>query len=384
MSETNLKSLSDDELLRRLSELMGQTRRAEADLVAHIGEVDERRLFAREASPSMFEYCRRVLGLRENEAYLRITVARAAREHPVLLSMLRDGRLHLSGIAKLARHLTLDNREAVLERAAGMSHRQIKELVAELEPKPDAPSRIRRLPAPSARRSAPTRLPLGTQPADSSPGDQQGDGMEHDPARASGAREQLGTHRVAGPPAPSTRPAPAPAAVLEPLSPARHRVQFTASTRLRDKLERLQALMRSSVPDGDLAQIIEVAVSEKLERLEAKRFGRTKAQRKSLRETRTTPTSRHIPAPVRRAVYQRDGGRCTYVNHQKRRCSARSGLEFHHDAPYGTGGDHSPTNVRLLCSVHNLLMAELDYGKEKMARYRRSNDRVSEQTAVYI
>ena len=70
---------------------MGQTRRAEADLVAHIGEVDERRLFAREASPSMFEYCRRVLGLRENEAYLRITVARAVREHPGLLSMLRDG-----------------------------------------------------------------------------------------------------------------------------------------------------------------------------------------------------------------------------------------------------------------------------------------------------
>ena len=90
---TNLKTLSDDELLRRLSELMRQTRRAEVDLVAHIGEVDERRLYAREAASSMFEYCRQVLLLRENEAYLRITVARASREHPMLLSMLRDGRL---------------------------------------------------------------------------------------------------------------------------------------------------------------------------------------------------------------------------------------------------------------------------------------------------
>ena len=45
---------------------------------------------------------------------------------------------------------------------------------------------------------------------------------------------------------------------------------------LRDQLERLQALMRSSVPDGDLGKIIKVAVAEKLERLEAKRFGKTK------------------------------------------------------------------------------------------------------------
>jgi len=47
------------------------------------------------------------------------------------------------------------------------------------------------------------------------------------------------------------------AAVIEPLAPARYRVQFTASTELRDKLERLRALMRASVPDGDLATIID-------------------------------------------------------------------------------------------------------------------------------
>jgi len=45
---------------------------------------------------------------------------------------------------------------------------------------------------------------------------------------------------------------------VEPLSPGRYRVQFTASAALRDKLERLTALMRFSVPDGDLAAIIVV------------------------------------------------------------------------------------------------------------------------------
>ena len=57
------------------------------------------------------------------------------------------------------------------------------------------------------------------------------------------------------------------------------RVQFTASAELHGKLERLQALMRSEVPDGDLATIIERAVTEKLERLEARRYAKTSAPR---------------------------------------------------------------------------------------------------------
>jgi hypothetical protein len=70
--------------------------------------------------------------------------------------------------------------------------------------------------------------------------------------------------------------------VIEPLAPCRYKVQFTASAELRDKLERLQALMRSSVPDGDLAAIIDAAVTEKLERLEAQRFARTKSPRRTV------------------------------------------------------------------------------------------------------
>jgi hypothetical protein len=54
--------------------------------------------------------------------------------------------------------------------------------------------------------------------------------------------------------------------VLQPLGRARYRVQFTASEALRDKLERLQALL----PGADLATLVEQAVTEKLERLEAR------------------------------------------------------------------------------------------------------------------
>ncbi|GMR22673.1 MAG: hypothetical protein BMS9Abin37_1039 [Acidobacteriota bacterium] len=56
----------------------------------------------------------------------------------------------------------------------------------------------------------------------------------------------------------------------------------------------------------------------------------------------------------------------------------RHRLEFDHDEAYGLGGDRSAANVRLLCTVHNLYMAEKVYGKEKMAQYRRPADAVRE------
>ena len=114
-----------------MNDLLRQSRRVESEIVTHIGEMDERRLYAREATPSMFAYCTEVLHLSEAEAYLRIAVARAAREHPMLLAMLADGRLHLTGIAKLAPHLTSRERDALLKRATHKSKRQVEELVAE-------------------------------------------------------------------------------------------------------------------------------------------------------------------------------------------------------------------------------------------------------------
>ena len=112
-----LKSISDDELLRRLSEFLQRSRRVEADLIAHMAEADERRLYRRTSS-SMFKYATEVLHLSEAGAYLRIEAARASRKHPMLLDMLANGRLHLSGIALLAPILTEANRDKVLARAA--------------------------------------------------------------------------------------------------------------------------------------------------------------------------------------------------------------------------------------------------------------------------
>ena len=345
MTIEKLHSIPDDDLLARLSKLLERSRGVEAELVAHIGEVDARRLFARHAAPSMFGYCVDVLHLSEHEAYLRIAAARAARSHPVLLEMLADGRMHLSGIAKLAPHLTEANRDDVLARAAYKSKRQVEELVAELAPRPDVQPRIRKVPQSAA-------------PKVEAP--------------------QLGPDRAA-PAAPKTAPVPpAPPPKVEPLAPARYKVQFTASAALRDKLERLQALL-----EADLAEAIEAAVTEKIERLEAKRYAQTSKPRKTVAETDTSPSSRRVPAAIRRAVYERDRGRCTFRDASGRRCPERHRLELHHVAPYGRGGGHSVENLRLVCRVHNAHYAEKDYGRDVMERYRRSGNCAREPAPGY-
>jgi hypothetical protein len=166
-------------------------------------------------------------------------------------------------------------------------------------------------------------------------------------------------------------------ATIEPLAPARYKVEFTASAELKQKLERLQALMRSSIPDGDLGEIIGAAVTEKLERLETRRFGRTKAPSKDLASTDVMPSSRQVPAAVRRAVDERDEGRCRYVDEHGRRCTGRAWLEFHHRHPFALGGDHSPGNVVILCRTHNRYLAEADFGCKAVGAHRRSAAAIS-------
>src|SRR5262245_3320720 len=141
-----LRSIADDELLRRLGALVGESRSVEHDLVAHIAEVDARKLYAREASSSMHVYCTNVLHLSGAEAYLRIAAARASLKHPILLTMLADGRLNLTAVGLLAPHLTAGNRDALLARAVHQSKRRIQRLVAEVAPRPDVPAVMRKLP----------------------------------------------------------------------------------------------------------------------------------------------------------------------------------------------------------------------------------------------
>jgi 5-methylcytosine-specific restriction endonuclease McrA len=92
--------------------------------------------------------------------------------------------------------------------------------------------------------------------------------------------------------------------------------------------------------------------------LEQRRFAATDRPRKQRRPAR----GRHIPAEVRRTVWQRDQGRCTFLAESGRRCEARGCLEFDHIEPVARGGRARVENLRLRCRAHNQFAAERAFG----------------------
>ncbi len=66
--------------------------------------------------------------------------------------------------------------------------------------------------------------------------------------------------------------------------------------------------------------------------------------------------SRYIPAAVKREVWRRDQGSCSYVDpHSGRRCGSRYRLEIDHVVPFALGGGAEPANLRLHCEAHHRL-----------------------------
>src|SRR5947209_6415205 len=139
--------LSDRDLLARLYALAGRERQASVELVAHLAVLDARpAVYAARGYGSLFSYCTQALRLSEDAACSRIEAARACRRFPVILDLLASGEVTLTSVRLLGRHLTPENHQAVLAKANRRTRQQIEALVAELAPRPDAPSSVRRLP----------------------------------------------------------------------------------------------------------------------------------------------------------------------------------------------------------------------------------------------
>ena len=97
-------------------------------------------------------------------------------------------------------------------------------------------------------------------------------------------------------------------------------------------------------------------------------------QRTICREHPEGPNSRTFRRVVRRTVYERDGGRCTYFDV---RGQATQYLELHHRQPFGKRGGHTIANLTLHCHAHNALAAELDFGRAHMAQRRETGNHAS-------
>src|SRR5262245_22250366 len=109
-----LGALSDRDLLSSLGVSLQANRRSTVVVIAHLCEVEERRLHWLAGYPSLFAYCVSRLGMSEDEAYRRIEAARLCRRHPRVFEKLAGGQLSLSVAVLLKQRLTAGNDEHLL------------------------------------------------------------------------------------------------------------------------------------------------------------------------------------------------------------------------------------------------------------------------------
>ena len=65
---------------------------------------------------------------------------------------------------------------------------------------------------------------------------------------------------------------------------------------------------------------------------------------------------------MKRAVHERDGGRCTFVGESGHRCDERSDLRSDRMTPFARGGEATASGIRLLCRAHDQPEAGRSYG----------------------
>jgi hypothetical protein len=302
-----LREMADALLLAALSTLARRSDEIASDLLAHLAEVDERRLHVELGFSSLFAYCTERLGMSESVAGRRITAARVCRKFPQVFARVAQGALNLTTLCALNPHLSTKNAEELFEACANRSRLQVEEILAARFPKADLRERVR------VEALSPDRY--GVQfTADSE------------------FRELLAQARAL----------------------ASHQLP---GGNMNDVLKlALKAFVQK-------AEKRRFSIGRRPRGVKSVGGTRPARSHSPGEYTPKARQSRHVPAAVAREVYVRDDGRCTFTARDGRRCGGRMFLELDHIVPFANGGAATAANLRLRCRAHNQWHARRLFGR---------------------
>jgi len=330
-----LRTLSDTDFHGQFESIVSVELSATIKVLHFINDLDRRKSFLEMGYSSVLDYCVRKLGYSRSGAGRRIQAARCARRYPEVFGMLRTRELSPGTAALIESILTDDNKDEILSRIRGASHREIERVVSEYRP----PMALR-------DRFHFVQVPM--------------------PAPKNADAEFFGRQCRRSIPEEWRQP------VEEKVY-----VQFLAD----EEFMKLFEEVRDLIPNGgeqNIADVMRRVLMEYRDRHSpAARHARREAKNGSASlesqrwECDSTP-SRHIPDEVRDMVFVRDEARCTFVAGDGTRCQCRKNLQIDHIKPFAAGGTHHPQNLRLLCGAHNRLAAERTLGKHVMKAFWRT------------
>jgi hypothetical protein len=342
-----------------LARLLRHEQEGRGEFLVALAEFDRDRLWGQLGYPRLFPYLHHELKLSNAAAWYRKVAARLIQQFPEVVGPIREGKLCLTALADLARVMNEENRAYIMPRFFYLSKREARALAVEILPAEVVPRRevVTGMPGSTLPGSTPFRPDevASVQPGDPPPGPP--------PSPPTGAAAAAAASPEPRDPAPHPVDAP-PSLSTEPLTAELCRLHLTVSKRFLVKLDAARAGQSHAQAGATAGEVIEAALDLLLDH-QAKRRGA--AVRPQTNPRASGPN--HVPAWVRRAVWERDRGRCQWPRHDGRRCESTHQLEVDHVVPRALGGPSTVDNCRLLCRIHNDLAARLTYGNDWMDQF---------------
>jgi hypothetical protein len=293
---------------------VAEKRKLTTSILWHLNEIQSRRLHLEMGYGSLFEYAVKALGYSDAAAGRRIAAMRLLAEIPEAEPALQNGDLSLSTLSTLQHFfqrkeepISPDEKKSLVFAFRGKSRRECEKELAALDPKACTPAEKERV-----------------------------------------------------------------------VSATQTEIRFVADESLMEKLTQIRELDAHVL--GENASYLELF--HRMADLALKKLGQSRAAKSQAKvdsfSSRTAPSQttspaersepgtrpfsdtrpgRYIPAPLKRQVWLRDQGRCSYRSLDGRRCESRYAIEIDHVTPFSLGGKAELKNLRLLCRGHNTHLA---------------------------
>lgn len=344
----SLSKIKNKELLEHFSVIVSKEKMAIADVVAYVAELYQRRLYLEEGYSSLFSFLTEKYGYSGSAAYRRIQSAKISLLFPTVVELLRSGKINLMTLSLVEPHVTKENGENILQEVIGKNKEDVEYYLSNhFFIKERVQDKIRRLPVIK---------------------------KEFNPCHSGSAEEGEGTEAICTSPKESSNQDLGLRLDLcekDDLERRRVKIEFVADEGVATKIERSKELLRRKYPQGKLEDIVNEALDALLEKKDPERkilrigLKERKAStpmKEGKHEQKSQVSSRYISQGLRRAIWRRDKGQCTFQSKDGKYCHETRMLEIDHIEPYSLGGKTEAQNLRLLCAAHNQVRSHKTFG----------------------
>ena len=412
-----IKKLSDQNLLFQTKYLVQKERNITIQVLRHLSEIESRKLHLKRGFASLFDYAIRDLGYSHSAAYRRIKVMKLCREVPEIVSKLKAGSLNLTTVSKLQAYFekqdkkakktqtefNLTNQERDTDLLIGGEEVKVGSGATEQECKNDETCKDdmnykneenyksdnmtmeynpeKNLPATIKKNFPPAAPRVMNETTQKTKVDESGlnlnqklDLLEQVTGKSSRQTEKLLCEMDAE--------------IYQIKDKVRYlnkdqiEIKLTVNKNSYENLETLKSLLSHISPNMSYGKLFQTLSELGLDKYDPRRklkkqnekkqskikkalvinkpsknnkasFKNTQIINKNSKNQNKT-YNRYIPAQIKRLVWTRDQGQCTYICPEtKKKCGSKYFLQIDHIHPYSLGGSSKLSNLRLLCAGHN-------------------------------